>query len=152
MLLTRQADIFTSMGVLLHLYSIDKAKLEQLEYEEEDEILKWGMEFLTAASTTSTLAARYATLLQGVRSKTSPKDPLGQSGTDAELRHTSVIAKAPVTPQPPETPQSSRLRQGVFGNGHTEIDLDGMNFDDLLFGAGIPQDIMSLNYPLHGFD
>jgi hypothetical protein len=52
------------MRVLLHLYLMEKAKLELLGYKHEDEVLHWGMEFLKAASNTNTLAARYVTMLQ----------------------------------------------------------------------------------------
>lgn len=139
------------MGVLLHLYSMDKSKLQLLEYEQEDEILKWGMEFLTAAGSTSTLAARYATLLQEVRSRTSIHGSLRNTEMEDTPGLLSTITKGPVPPQPPATPLSSQPRQTVF-SGREEIDLDGMNFDDLLFGTGLPQDILPFDYLSNGFN
>lgn len=139
------------MGVLLHLYSMDKSKLQLLEYEQEDEILKWGMEFLTAAGSTSTLAARYATLLQEVRSKTSIHSSLRNTEMEDTSGLLSTIAKGSVPPQPPVTPLASQPRQTVFSE-REEIDLDGMNFDDLLFGTGLPHDILPFDYLSNGFN
>jgi hypothetical protein len=130
------------MGVLLHLYSMDKSKLELLGYKQEDKILEWGMEFLKAASTTSTLAARYVTMLQGVRPK------MGQNSVPSGLEHREDVV---IMPQPPTTSGMQQWRLNELHNAGGELDLDGMNFDDLLFGTGLPQDIISFDYPPDGF-
>jgi hypothetical protein len=136
------------MGVLLHLYSMDKSKLELLGYEQEGEIFEWGMEFLTAASTTSMLAARYAAMLQGVRPRSSHDDALSAVEQGEGWLPGSSRAGDLSMPQPGIQPWQFR---GLH-NARGDIDLDGMNFDDLLLGTGLPQDIISLGYPSGGYD
>jgi hypothetical protein len=144
------ADIFASMGVLLHLYSMDKAKLELLDYKHEDNVLQWGMEFLKAAGNTSTLAARYVTMLQNVRRK------MKQNGVPNNRLRDNIVATPPSTSDliMPEPSANSELQQWQFNGLQNEggaLDLDGMNFDDLLLGTGLPQGFISFDYPPNGY-
>jgi hypothetical protein len=143
------ADIFTSMGVLLHLYSMDKAKLELLDYKHEDNVLQLGMEFLKAAGNTNTLAARYVTMLQSVRPK------MKQNGVPNNRHGENRVAMPPSTSDliMPEPSANSELQEWGFFELQNEggtLDLDGMNFDDLLLGTGLPQSFISLDYPPDG--
>ena len=134
------------MGILLHLYSMSESKLELLGYEQEEEIFEWGMEFLTAASTTSTLAGQYAALLRDVWPKPSKKDALSaiEQG-DGWLPGSS--RSPPVATYGTQPWQFRGLH-----NTHGDIDLDGMNFDELLLGTGLPQHMFSPGHPSDGYD
>ena len=109
------------------------------------------MEFLKAASTTNTLAARYVTMLQGLRPKTR------QNGFPSNLEQREDLVITPPTTNDlimSESSATSGMQQWRLSELHNEkgeLDLDGMNFDDLLFGTGLPQDIASFEYPLDGF-
>jgi hypothetical protein len=147
------------MGVLLHLYSMNKSKLELLGYEQEDEIFEWGMEFIVAASTTSTLAARYATMLQGARPTVVNSSFPSSRGDGEDLLPMSSGAGDLAMPQPSAASGTQPWRFNGPRNANGEIDMDGMNFDDwdgmnfddLLFGTGLPHDIMSFSYPFDGY-
>jgi hypothetical protein len=149
------------MGVLLHLQTMEESKLEMLGQEREQvqetlETLELGMEFLKAASTTSSLAARYVTMLQSVRNQGKqdmrigkPEDTLGAASArmaNIGVEQTPVIGVA-------NAQEQMQMQMGGNGLGaqRGEIDLDGMNFDDFLFGIGLPQDVLSFDYPNNGF-
>ena len=137
------------MGVLLHLYSMDKSKLELLGYEQEDEIFEWGMEFLVAASTTSTLASRYTGMLQSVRPKLADNGPEEQRGSWLPVSSTTVDS---LITQSANTSGAEPWQSRGMHNANGEIDLDGMNFDDLLLGTGLPQEIIPFSYPHSAYD
>lgn len=137
------------MGVLLHLYLMDKSKLELLNYKHEDDVLQWGMDFLKAASNTNTLAARYVTMLQSVRPK------MKQNGVPNNLYREDIVATPPSTsdhimPEPSTNPELQQWRFNELQNEAEALDLDGMNFDDLLLGTGLPQEFISFDYPPDG--
>lgn len=129
---------------------MDKSRLELLGYEPEEESLEWGMEFIVAASSKSALAARYVTMLQRVRGQS--KQDSAQVSTNfgnnlgAEPQQTNDMTHM-ATASTEQIPSQSNGLHNWWG----EIDLDGMNFDDLLFGTGLPQDVMSFDYPNGGF-
>jgi len=148
-------DIFTSMGVLLHVQMMDKSRLELLGQELEQETLECGMEFLKSAGNTSNLAAKYVTMLQCVRNQTKQwsKDNVQSNrmhgngfGLASQQTRNLEASKSPLT----STAQPQFQAHGQQ-NSQGDIDLDGMNFDDLLFGTGLPQDVLSFNYPNGGF-
>src|SRR5258706_13103271 len=56
------------MGVLLSVQTMDQARLDALNQSYEEEILECGMEFLKAASSASTLAAKYVAMLERFQS------------------------------------------------------------------------------------
>lgn len=134
----------------MHFYSMDKSKLELLGYKQEDEILERGMEFLKAAGTTNSLAARYVAMLQGLRPK------LRQNGGPRNIEQREALVTTPPSTSDfimPEASATSGMQQGRLSELHNEsgeLDLDGMNFDDLLFGTGLPRDI-SFDYLPDGF-
>lgn len=74
-------DVFTSMGVLLHLQTLNTSKLQLLGSDLEQEAMDRGMEFLKAASQTSGLAAKYASMLQRIRNE-AKEERKGNNGID----------------------------------------------------------------------
>ncbi|KAH8821945.1 fungal-specific transcription factor domain-containing protein [Xylogone sp. PMI_703] len=60
--------VFTAMGVLLTLETMDETRLKALDETSYREVLDLGMEFLLATSNLSKLAGRYVMMLQKLRS------------------------------------------------------------------------------------
>ncbi|KAH8805132.1 fungal-specific transcription factor domain-containing protein [Xylogone sp. PMI_703] len=139
--------IFTSMGVLLHVQSMDKQRLEMLGIQPDIETLDCGMEFLRSAANTSSLAAKYVMMLQHVRNRTKTDNANNGSmlGLDSQMSNLNTPHMQPLSSEQLQL-QAQELR-----NPLGDIDLDGMNFDDFLLGTGLPQDVLSFEYPNSGF-
>ncbi|EXJ68443.1 uncharacterized protein A1O5_08235 [Cladophialophora psammophila CBS 110553] len=135
--------VFTAIGVLLTLQTMERWKLEALGQIRTDETLELGMEFLKAASGTSTLAARYLILLERIQTQTSGREtPLPGQVSDQgyTTQHQSdnsdpALLSADRTPwQRPQDEAQLNLSSDLF------------DFDDLLFGTGLPRDLLSADW------
>ncbi|OAA63410.1 Transcription factor [Niveomyces insectorum RCEF 264] len=137
--------VFTSMGVLLALRTLDTQKMEALGETHEDDTLDLGMDFLRAASTTSALAARYTSMLQRIRTRPIDDAATGppQAAAGPEPTDNIHAPPLPLDPQNGTTPwllgPSDDL--GFFGDPAL-VDLN-----DLLFGTGLPRDLLSTEWP-----
>lgn len=143
--------VFTSMGVLLSLQTMDKAKLEHLgETRGQDSALELGMEYLKAASRVSTLAARYVAMLERIRTVPS---------TDSTSAKTSQLSRgqeegALASSRADDTDIPSRLaaqdQPGLYSslNDLPMFDDSGLlDFNnDLLFGTGLPRDLLTSDW------
>lgn len=147
------------MGVLLSLQTMEKAKLEAFSETYNDDTLELGMEFLRAASATSTLAARYVAMLRRIR--TGPNDA---------LTATTVAAAATTTPAAGQGQGQGTPHHGTIdGISASPFPADGgiwlprpaddfqifgdsglMDFNDLLFGTGLPRDLLSADWSAFG--
>jgi hypothetical protein len=143
------------MGVLLHVQMMDKSRLKLLGQELEQETLECGMEFLKSAGNTSNLAAKYVTMLQRVRNQTKQGS---QDNVQSNRMHGNgfgLVAQQTNNLEASQSPLTSTAQPQLQAHGQQnpqgDVDLDGMNFDDLLFGTGLPQDVLSFNYPNGGF-
>jgi hypothetical protein len=156
------------MGVLLHVQTMDRPKLELLGSDplDREETMERGMEFLKAASQTSNLAGRYVAMLQRIMSNkakhgnTRPHlnnnitDHSNHEVTSSSLQRnnapdvtTSQAIPPPQTPlQQPQTPTA-----GLQNLQDDVASLAGMNLDDWLLGVGLPQNFLSLDYANGGF-
>ncbi|KAH8802462.1 fungal-specific transcription factor domain-containing protein [Xylogone sp. PMI_703] len=148
--------IFVSMGVLLHLHTMDKAKLQLLCFEPENGALELGMEFLKMASKSSTLAAKYIALIQRVRAQIQIKQKNSQMDNSSsgiscmnEGSNDNTIGEG-VTYMPErdgldDDMQSflNSIEMAATGMGDPasfagDFDMDFMN----LFGMGLSQDVV----------
>ncbi|KIW69558.1 hypothetical protein PV04_05428 [Phialophora macrospora] len=134
--------VFTAIGVLLTLQTMEGWKLEALGQIEMDDSLELGMEFLKVASDTSTLAARYLILLERIQTHKSGREtPLpgqlssqGHSALQQSDNADPALPAADRTPwQRPDEPQ-------------LPLSSDFPDFDDLLFGTGLPRDLLSADW------
>lgn len=148
------------MGVLLHVQGMDKSRLELLGIKPEQETLEAGMEFLRAAGPTSHLAARYATILQRVRNEAKLDDAGTQGNSNNNTVEPAIAStnndldmscRAVVPTTAPSAAESIPMQSQGIRNAFGDADLDIMNFDDLLFGIGLPQDVLSFDYTNGGF-
>jgi len=143
--------VFTSMGVLLTLQTMDKARLESLGQNYEEETLEWGMEFLKAASSTNTLAARYVTMLQRLRSREKNLDTLRGSmpengGESSAIRNGN--APEILLTETDETAWLPRRQDNCEGmQFQPAIDSEFADFNYLLCGTGLPWDFISGECP-----
>ena len=135
-------DIFTSMGVLLHVQSMDQSSRELLGIEIDLDAMEYGMEFLRAASKTSTLAAKYVSMLELVQ------DAVKQ-GNRPENRN-PLIAGVNALPQGNRQAEDAQLGLGSSVQMPSQMlemqdapDFENLNFDDWLFGLGLPANFSS---------
>lgn len=144
--------VFASVGVLITLQSMNKGKLDLLGCGQEPEAFGLGMEFLQDASKTSTLAAKYVSVLKRaiLRSKKSVRLENAPRG-NASTVGSSVLASLENPRDPVSSASQPSWQSTGVGNFHAAIDLDGMNFEDFLLGPGFKQDSHSLEYPGGGF-
>lgn len=139
--------VFTSMGVLLHVQTMDKERLNMLGHDAEQETLRCGMEFLKTASHTSHLAARYVSMLERVGSKMGRDRSNGSTVREGNIGIAPSQANVVEVSQGPAETESPQFQSNDERQYSSGIDLDGMNFDDLLFGTGLPLDVLSFDYP-----
>ncbi|RFU26804.1 hypothetical protein B7463_g9529, partial [Scytalidium lignicola] len=149
--------MFVSMGVLLHLHTMDKFKLQLLGLELENESLELGMEFMKSVSKSSSLAAKYIALIQRVRAQIQQKNAQGDSSNNSNKNNTStnensvgsIVGGAINSSQTEfiDDDMQSFLASIEMAAGDNDpanfsgnFDLDFMN----LFGMGLPQDVVFL--------
>ncbi|OCT47531.1 hypothetical protein CLCR_03751 [Cladophialophora carrionii] len=121
---------------------MERWKLEALGQIETDESLEMGMEFLKAASDTSTLAARYLILLERIQTQKSGREtpmpgPVPGQGHTTQLDSDSgnpALLSADRTPW-------QRADEAPF-----PLNSDLTDLDDLLFGTGLPRDLLSADW------
>ncbi|KAH6721858.1 fungal-specific transcription factor domain-containing protein [Leptodontidium sp. MPI-SDFR-AT-0119] len=125
--------MFTSIGVLLHIQTMDRSALALLGNPQDQKSIECGMEFLKDAAKSNCLASRYTAMLSRVLDKSSQSHRQGQ-----QVRRNG-----------PSSRQSSKDRQAT-GKSPTpgmpapegdldinaEMELDAFVFDDLLFETG----------------
>lgn len=160
------ADIFTSLGVLVTVQTMEASLKEQLSSVEDAQALHCGMEFLRSASRNSILASRYISMLSKPNKTPRAQSPnrsdhilqSQEQGQRSELNNgsigtavgneeipatdTSVVAQNGVQPQLSE-------QDGLDGV-YDDLDfahLDSMYLYDLLFGTGLPQEVLSTDWP-----
>ncbi|CZR63786.1 uncharacterized protein PAC_13683 [Phialocephala subalpina] len=143
--------VFTSMGVLLALNATDKAKLDILGYNQNHEILALGTEFLQSASKTSTLAAKYLSVLKRAITRNDNSTGLeNASSVNTSADRTSNFGNFENSP-PTSSASQPILQSNGVDNLRAGIDLDGMTFDELLLCTGFTQDIRPFEYSSGGF-
>ncbi|OQU98796.1 Fungal specific transcription factor domain-containing protein [Cladophialophora immunda] len=135
--------VFTAIGVLLTLQTMERWKLNALGQTGTDETLELGMEFLKAASGTSTLAARYLILLERIQTQTSGREtPLpGQLSGQGHLTQHQPDGSDPALLSADRTPW-----QRPQDEPQLTLSSDLIDFDDLLFGTGLPRDLLSADW------
>lgn len=131
------------MGVLLYLQSMDESKRESIDQDKNDNSLHLGMQFLSAASSTSTLAARYVKTLRRIQdqpgeSNNSNPVPSHDHSTFAsnDFENAGDIT---LTNEP-----SWMMRRQQTNDALHDWDLTGI--DDLLYGTGLPRDLLSTDW------
>jgi hypothetical protein len=143
------------MGVLLSLQTMDKTKLESLgETRGQDSALQLGMEYLKAASRFSTLAKRYVEMLERIR--TTPS-------TDSAAPKTSHPSAMHAEMPPPSSRVDEASASTHIPDGHDPALYNSLGdlpmFDDtglldfnndLLFGTGLPRDLLSSDWSVFG--
>jgi hypothetical protein len=133
------------MGVLLSLQTMDRAKLEMLNQRYEEQTLEWGMEFLKAASSGSTLAARYVALLQRFWNPPRAHDTTAGDGREnqAMARTGSTMEDPPMFTEDATWLSAGRQDESDGIRFQPTIDADFVDFDDLLMGTGLPRDFIA---------
>lgn len=130
-------DVFTAIGVLLYMQTLEKHKADRLDQPRDDESLETGMKFLRMASRSSKLAARYVSTLEMILD-TAASQP--QSIFHLKQSTEGSNAKSPAS--------SIRVHNG---NGTLEAEefalLENINPNDLLFGTGLPYDFLPTDWP-----
>lgn len=140
------------MGVLLHIKTMDRERLMLLGHPNDEDIIEIGMEFLKAAGKTSGLAAKYSIMLDQVRNQMKHGQLHNGEAERNELAHPATrVYNITSTLASPQSPLHSTLSTVGLSQFPGDIDLDGINFDDLLFGTGIPQNVLSWNHANTGF-
>ncbi|KAL1879607.1 hypothetical protein Plec18167_004068 [Paecilomyces lecythidis] len=135
--------VFTSMGVLLHIRTMEKTKLEILGVnglQEEIESMNLGMEFLEAASRTSSLAGRYIAVLRRIIDKETPKATNNDRGATTQVMTPGPEVSLPL--QQEHDPAPSQFEELDFD--HQIEGLEAWNLDDWLLGTGLPPNMHSL--------
>jgi hypothetical protein len=136
-------DVFTAMGVLLALQAMDRTRLELLGDTYQDDTLEMGMSFLRAASSKSNLAARYFDLLQRIRKRPKDQYSIHTAPRDNLITIQDGIGTDPSLPALPEGDL-------WLDRGHNELEsslnLDFLDFDDLLYGTGLPRDLLGQDW------
>ncbi|RFU29006.1 hypothetical protein B7463_g7349, partial [Scytalidium lignicola] len=168
--------VFTAMGVLLTLQSLNGTKLAALNIEPDMETLEWGMQFLKATSNESPLAARYVMMLQKMQRRPTDMPTSTPVPTSLPRPHPNLIS----TPNPTGLVQTtqiasdavpgnlpngniamSELRQQSFLGADEPIwqlrgdqtEYSGFNselgvFNDFLSGTGLPRDFLSTQWSI----
>ncbi|PVH72195.1 hypothetical protein DL98DRAFT_611637 [Cadophora sp. DSE1049] len=135
--------MFTSIGVLLHVQTMDSSTLALLGNPQDQTSIECGMEFVQAAAQNSSLATRYITMLNRFLDKSSQSHRQGQQ----------VWRNGPSSRPSPKDGQAmgesctpSMPAPAGDLDINTDIDIDDFIFDDLLFQTGMPVDISSFDY------
>ncbi|KIW04931.1 uncharacterized protein PV09_04099 [Verruconis gallopava] len=122
--------MFTAMGVLLTVYTLDRSLQEFLQPLPDPTVLDHGMDFLRSASHISTLAGRYVKMLEPFCRLLAPQQyefPLGTHQT-----------------HDPASTHALSIDATSIPDVHSQLSsMDYMDPDDLLFGAGIPQTLFN---------
>ncbi|KAJ9499212.1 hypothetical protein H2202_005369 [Exophiala xenobiotica] len=127
------------MGVLLALQAMDRTRLELLGDTYQDDSLEMGMSFLRAASSKSNLAARYVDLLQRIRKRPNDQYSIHTAPRDNLITIQDGIGTDPSLPALPEGDPWLDRGQNELGSS---LNLDFLDFDDLLYGTGLPRDLL----------
>lgn len=138
------------MGVLLTLQTLDNARLKLLGYEDEEDTLEYGMEFLRRASRTrtSSLASRYVGMLEHIHNRAKKtSDVVGGSSRRNGSADESSQADDNRTLRASLHPEGQPPSPGKLDGFGTALDLDGVDFSDLLYGTGLPQDLLCIDSP-----
>jgi hypothetical protein len=160
-------DVFTAMGVLLTLETMNKASLMELEETNFRETLDLGMQFLLATSHLSILAGRYVTMLRKLKSngQVLPKPSQGLGGSDPSgMRDINDGSKSrdqnmgstlsSETISSPWTGQTLQAQVSGAGSDYNDpeqdmgLDLLDIDFSDFLYGTGLPRDFISGQWPM----
>ena len=136
-------DVFTAMGVLLALQAMDSTRLEFLGDTYQDDTLEMGMAFLRAASSKSNLAARYVDLLQRIRKRPNDQYSTHTAPRDNIITIQDGIGADPSLPALPEGDLWLDRGQNELESG---LNLDFLDFDDLLYGTGLPRDLLGQDW------
>jgi len=134
-----RSDVFTSIGVLLYLRTMDSGKLELLNHPPDNGALGLGLRFLSMASRSSKLAARYKAMLDQILRATS--------------NHAQDVTQPSQSIPGPELPIISQDPTRTSRNLSEMEDFSLMDYldpQDLLFGTGLPQDFLSTDWPVFG--
>lgn len=129
-------DVFTSLGVLLHMQNMDRSKLTLVDPEQlmaSSDALDHGMEFLRNASHNNPLASRYLAMLQHVRDLIG-RNALDGMGNDRDARnlpHQQPNHTAAVSADSWLDLASWQMQRYITGD---EFDLDGLDLDGFFFG------------------
>ena len=143
------------MGVLLSLQTMDKTKLESLgETRGQDRALELGMEYLKAASRFSTLSKRYVEMLERIRTTPSTDSTAtktgqvssGQEETQSSSSNLDDAATFSRLPNAQEQEAFGPLDDLPMIHGSGLMDLN----NDLLFGTGLPRDLLSSDWSMFG--
>ncbi|KAK7892773.1 hypothetical protein LTR67_007010 [Exophiala xenobiotica] len=135
--------VFTAMGVLLALQAMDRTRLELLGDTYQDDTLEMGMSFLRAASSKSNLAARYVDLLQRIRKRPNDQYSIHAAPRDNLITIQDGIDTDPSLPALPEGDLWLDRGQNELGSS---LNLDFLDFDDLLYGTGLPRDLLGQDW------
>ena len=120
-----------------------RGKQEALCQIETDETLELGMEFLKASSGTSTLAARYLILLERIQTRGNGRQAHqpGQVFTQDHLAGTQSGNLDPILLSADGIPW-----QRPQNDDQPTLSSDLVGFDDLLFGTGLPRELLSTDW------
>lgn len=160
------------MGVLLTLETMDEVRLRALDEASYREALDLGMEFLLAASNLSRLASRYVAMLQKLRNSghvlSKPFQGPGDGGNGPVPNQNSVLSSIPdkLNPKPnvpvPGTSESIsppwvNQQPQAHGQGSSGLDINSqqgiemglldIDFNDFLYGTGLPRDFIMGQWP-----
>lgn len=130
-------DVFTAIGVLLYLQTLEKSKLDMLDQPSDDQSLECGMSFLRMASRSSKLAARYLSMLEHILSTTA----LRTHGISNQNQFANGSAQGLIAVSTSVGSRNHALEFEDFTS------FDNINPQDLLFGTGLPYDVLQTDWP-----
>lgn len=134
--------MFTSMGVLLHVQNMDPPRRELLGIGIDLEAMEHGMEFLRAAGKTSTLAAKYVSMLERVQNAAKQGDPPENGNHFDACANTLSQANRQAEEAQPSSGSLVQIPSQAF-EMHGASDYENLNFDDWLFGLALPANFFS---------
>lgn len=146
---------------------MDASLRKQLSSSEDGQALHCGMEFLRSASRNSILASRYIAMLSKPNKTPPPRthdapDHLPASlhqaqtaepdnGDTSNAAHDGTLTPSAGVPEEGTAQQSSPGLRGLDGldGGFDFAHLDPMYSYNLLFGTGLPQEVLSTDWPTY---
>lgn len=135
-------DVFTAIGVLLYMQFMERRNIESFDRAMNHEALESGMQFLRMASRSSRLAARYLSTLEVVlQARTLEPHEIRNGDRTAEMQRNNDIAET--TDIDLDTPSFMAGDPNQFGS----IDF---NTNDLLYGTGLPFDLLQTDWSNYG--
>lgn len=131
--------VFTAIGVLLYLRTMDKERLEMINELGEEAMFERGIGFLRMASRSSKLAARYLSMLEQILQSTHSRSRRVDLTLETSLSELDAIP---------------RIEPLDIDNGASQFhDFSTPNFTDsldLMFGMGLPNDLLPTDWPNYG--